>query len=61
VRDIAGRLAMSESDLYRKQRVAIAEVARALASLEKDETGPVVEHADRARPVAQEKYLDNQL
>jgi hypothetical protein len=34
VRDIAGRLAMSESDLYRKQRVAIAEVARSLAELE---------------------------
>ena len=34
VRDIAGRLAMSESDLYRKQRVAIAEVARGLADLE---------------------------
>jgi hypothetical protein len=34
VRDIARRLAMSESDLYRKQRVAISEVARALAALE---------------------------
>ena len=34
VRDVAGRLAMSESDLYRKQRVAIAEVARALTELE---------------------------
>jgi hypothetical protein len=34
VRDIAGRLAMSESDLYRKQRVAITEVAKALAELE---------------------------
>jgi hypothetical protein len=61
VRDIAGRLAMSESDLYRKQRVAIAEVARALASLEQDEIGPTVDQSDRARPVAQEKYLDNQL
>jgi len=38
VRDIAGRLAMSESDLYRKQRAAIAEVARALADLEQDGT-----------------------
>ncbi len=36
VRDVAGRLAMSESDLYRKQRVAISEVARALAALEQD-------------------------
>lgn len=34
VQDIARRLAMSESDLYRKQRVAIAEVARVLAELE---------------------------
>jgi hypothetical protein len=38
VRDVAGRLAMSESDLYRKQRAAIAEVARALADLEHDGT-----------------------
>ncbi|HIC89074.1 MAG TPA: hypothetical protein EYP04_06695 [Anaerolineae bacterium] len=34
VRDVADRLAMSESDLYRKQRVAIAEVAKALAEME---------------------------
>ncbi|NLF11604.1 MAG: hypothetical protein GX597_07430 [Anaerolineaceae bacterium] len=34
VRDVARRLAMSESDLYRKQRIAIAEVARSLADLE---------------------------
>ena len=38
VRDIANRLAMSESDLYRKQRVAIDEVANALAELEQDGT-----------------------
>jgi hypothetical protein len=36
VRDIAHRLAMSESDLYRKQRVAIEEVARALAEMEQN-------------------------
>ena len=30
VREIADRLAMSESDLYRKQRVAIGQVARVL-------------------------------
>ena len=36
VRDIAGRLAMSESDLYRKQRVAIAEVAKQVANLEQN-------------------------
>ena len=34
VRDIASRLAMSESDLYRKQRVAITEVAKTLADME---------------------------
>ncbi|MFQ5610521.1 MAG: histidine kinase N-terminal 7TM domain-containing protein [Anaerolineae bacterium] len=34
VRDIAQRLAMSESDLYRKQRIAIEEVARALRDME---------------------------
>ncbi len=34
VREIADALAMSESDLYRKQRVALEEVARALAEME---------------------------
>lgn len=34
VRDVARRLAMSESDLYRKQRVAIENVARAIVDLE---------------------------
>jgi hypothetical protein len=34
VRDVAMRLAMSESDLYRKQRVAIEEVARQIAQME---------------------------
>ena len=34
VRDIAIRLAMSESDLYRKQRTAVAEVAKTLAEME---------------------------
>jgi hypothetical protein len=34
VRDVARRLAMSESDLYRKQRVAIESVARAISSME---------------------------
>jgi hypothetical protein len=33
-RNVAQRLAMSESDLYRKQRVAIDEVAKQLASME---------------------------
>ncbi len=34
VREIADRLAMSESDLYRKQRVAIGQVARVLTEME---------------------------
>jgi hypothetical protein len=37
VREIARRLAMSESDLYRKQRVAIEAVARTLAEMEREE------------------------
>jgi hypothetical protein len=36
-KDVARRLAMSESDLYRKQRVAIEEVAKQLASMEEQE------------------------
>lgn len=36
VRDIARRLAMSESDLYRKQRVAIEQVATALTEMEQN-------------------------
>jgi hypothetical protein len=39
VREIARNLAMSESDLYRKQRLAIDEVARVLADMEVSETG----------------------
>lgn len=37
VREIAHSLAMSESDLYRKQRLAIDEVARVLAAMELSE------------------------
>jgi hypothetical protein len=37
VREIARRLAMSESDLYRKQRIAIQAVAQALAEMEQEE------------------------
>ena len=36
VRDIAGRLAMSESDLYRKQRLAIEALAEQIAAMETD-------------------------
>jgi hypothetical protein len=35
VRDVAMRLAMSESDLYRKQRVAIEKVAHHIAEMER--------------------------
>ncbi|MEM7033632.1 MAG: histidine kinase N-terminal 7TM domain-containing protein [Chloroflexota bacterium] len=34
VRDIAGRLAMSEADFYRKQKIAIEAVARSLSEME---------------------------
>jgi hypothetical protein len=35
VRDVALRLAMSEADLYRKQRVAIEAVAEAISEMER--------------------------
>jgi chemotaxis protein CheY-P-specific phosphatase CheC len=34
VREVASRLAMSEADLYRKQRVAVEAVARAILEME---------------------------
>ena len=37
VREVALRLAMSESDLYRKQRIAIETVAQTLAEMEREE------------------------
>jgi hypothetical protein len=46
VREVAMRLAMSEADLYRKQRVAIEAVAAAIAEMEqqaRDEKSPVIE------------------
>jgi hypothetical protein len=61
VRDIAGRLAMSESDLYRKQRVAIAEVARALADLEKNGSSPALNSDSDAKLLAHSESLDNHL
>ena len=39
VREIADRLAMSESDLYRKQRVAIEQVAQKIMELEAENGG----------------------
>ena len=38
IRDIVTRLAVSESDFYRKQRVAIEQVAETLAQMERDST-----------------------
>ena len=61
VRDIARRLAMSESDLYRKQRVAISEVARALADLEQNGSNPARGANLTAGQVASDNRLDNQL
>ncbi len=43
VRDVAVRLAMSEADLYRKQKVAIESVARAMEAMERE--------AQEAKPV----------
>jgi hypothetical protein len=40
-RDVAARLAMSESDLYRKQRVAMAALAQIIARMEEDEESRV--------------------
>ena len=37
VREVAGRLAMSEADLYRKQRVAVEAVARTILEMEKNQ------------------------
>ncbi|MDE0142340.1 MAG: hypothetical protein OXI80_05605 [Caldilineaceae bacterium] len=37
IRDIANRLAISESDLYRKQRVAIGQVAKVLTEMEQSD------------------------
>lgn len=36
VREVAGRLAMSEADLYRKQRVAVEAVAKAILNMESE-------------------------
>ena len=46
VRDVARRLAMSESDLYRKQRVAIENVARTIANMERALLGDEEHHLD---------------
>jgi hypothetical protein len=61
VREIAHRLAMSESDLYRKQRVAISEVARALADLELNGTLPARTSEVDTQLMVQENRLDNRV
>jgi hypothetical protein len=49
VRDVAMRLAMSESDLYRKQRIAIEEVANHIAEMERQAHQQVVAPESPAR------------
>lgn len=49
VREVAGRLAMSEADLYRKQRVAVEAVARAILEMEKGEKILPGGHDERSR------------
>jgi hypothetical protein len=51
VRELARKLAMSESDLYRKQRAAVAEVARTLAEMEAE--AAAAENGDGGMPVLQ--------
>lgn len=50
IRDTAGRLAMSESDYYRKQRVAIEEVAKTLAAMEEEARTSTAGHTSDDRP-----------
>ncbi len=52
VHEVAQKLAMSESDLYRKQRIAIAEVARILQEMEAQESSAVGQNG--AQPPPQE-------
>ena len=60
VRDVALRLAMSESDLYRKQRVAIEEVARMLAEMERQEHAELQPMNNTQGPAPQDLF-DNDL
>ncbi len=50
VREIALKLAMSESDLYRKQRIAIQEVAKTLATMEEQSQGKGAGNGTQASP-----------
>lgn len=56
VRDVARRLAMSESDLYRKQRVAIENVAHTISNLEKE----AIENVAEATMLSQETAVVEQ-
>jgi len=49
VREVAGRLAMSEADLYRKQRVAVEAVARAILEMEQTEKALFGGQDDRSK------------
>jgi hypothetical protein len=44
VRDVALRLAVSEADLYRKQKVAIEELARVIAEMERQSNEPATDY-----------------
>lgn len=44
VREIASRLAMSEADLYRKQRIAIEAVSKAIMEMEKEAYHETLDH-----------------
>jgi hypothetical protein len=44
VRDVAMRLAVSEADLYRKQKVAIEELARVIAEMERQSNGQATDY-----------------
>jgi hypothetical protein len=52
VREIADRLAMSESDLYRKQRVAIGNLARVLSEMEQESAALATNGASTASSTA---------
>ncbi len=56
VRDVARRLAMSESDLYRKQRVAIENVARSVAVME---MATLEEDSDSPEPTAGDEIVSD--
>lgn len=58
VRDVALRLAMSEADLYRKQRVAIEAVAQAIADMERQVGGDGVSQVGSLESEARPQHPD---